>query len=748
MLRSSQRSRSAVRHPRDGRREPRAPLRCTITGRQGRTVDPARRDPQAVQRAQHPHFAAFEFLGAFATLLERRALGAGGVEHEADRDARDARHRVGGPHEHTVVPPEQAAVRALDDAALGVENDGLARAERLHGGAESEQGIEVGALHKRPCARVARRCGDDDLRGRRGSRAQAQPPLAAALAGAKLEARKPVAVDRQCGNRVTDEALGGVELARALSGDTCEEPGSMPVEPASCAVDHAPGVGDEQCALVRVAPVDALPGVATTGYPRVQAFLSATARDLGHTLQRMRRGVLEHPVAAPLDPESVAAALEREHPAAEGFVWLDSGIGARTGRSLLAIGERVHLDTAAPVLPQLRSEIAALAVPTQTGAAPVPLGLIGWFGYELRDETMGLPVEQVAPEHRAAWLRVDRGISIDHETGDARLVALDREGHGEWSGELDDWRQRMLALLQGAAPASVADDEAVPALSVHWRDTDEHYAELVRACQRSIREGDAYQLCLTTQAELETTDGAVIDAAAVYRRLRRSSPAHHGARIRIGATTLLSASPETFLRVADGVVQTRPIKGTRPRDADAARDAALAAELAASDKEQAENLMIVDLMRNDLSRVSEVGSVTVTGLLEVESYAHVHQLVSTVEGRLQPGLDALDAVAACLPAGSMTGAPKRRAIELLAELEAGPRGVYSGAFGYLGADGSADLAMVIRSIVIEGGRATIGAGGGITALSEPLAEVAEMRLKAAALLRALGAGESHDQTVI
>lgn len=462
----------------------------------------------------------------------------------------------------------------------------------------------------------------------------------------------------------------------------------------------------------------------------------------------MRHGVLEHSVAAPLDVETVAAALEREHPQADGFVWLDSGIGARTGRSLLALGERVHLDDAAPVLPQLRSEIAALAVPAEAGSAPVPLGLIGWFGYELRDETMGLPVATVPPERRAAWLRVDRAIEIDHERGTARLVALDLGGHGEWSGELDEWRQRMLAVLQGAASASVDAASASPAMTVAWRDTDEHYAELVRACQRSIRDGDAYQLCLTTQAEFETTDGAAIDAAAVYRRLRRSSPAHHGALVRIGGTTLLSASPETFLRVADGVVQTRPIKGTRPRDADPERDAALAAELAASDKEQAENLMIVDLMRNDLARVCEVGSVTVTGLLEVESYAHVHQLVSTVEGRLRPGLDALDAVAACLPAGSMTGAPKRRAIELLAELEAGPRGIYSGAFGYLGADGTADLAMVIRSIVVEGVRATIGAGGGITALSEPLAEVAEMRLKAAALLRALGAADAHVQTVI
>ncbi|WP_439565083.1 anthranilate synthase component I family protein [Microcella sp.] len=454
----------------------------------------------------------------------------------------------------------------------------------------------------------------------------------------------------------------------------------------------------------------------------------------------MRRGLLEHPIAAPPSAEALFLALAAENPEAHGLVWLDSGLGARTGRSLIALGERVPLDDSGDVLPALRTALAAM--PAVAAGDALPLGLIGWFGYELRGETMGMPVPPVPGHHRAAWLRVDRGVALDHAAGTARLVALDVAGTGEWSGELDDWRQSMLALVERAAAASAPPlAPPAPLRPVTWRDADDHYAELVRRCQHAIREGDAYQLCLTTQADVATADGAALDPVAIYRRLRRSSPAHHGALVRIGATTLLSASPETFLRVAGGVVTTRPIKGTRPRAADPERDAALAAELAASDKEQAENLMIVDLMRNDLARISEVGSVVVTGLLEVESYAHVHQLVSTIEGRLRPGLDALDAVAACLPAGSMTGAPKRRAIELLAGLEAGPRGIYSGAFGYLGADGTADLAMVIRSIVVEGDRATIGAGGGVTALSEPEAEVAEMRLKAAALLRAL-TGES------
>ncbi|UTT62560.1 anthranilate synthase component I family protein [Microcella humidisoli] len=451
----------------------------------------------------------------------------------------------------------------------------------------------------------------------------------------------------------------------------------------------------------------------------------------------MRPGVLEHPIAAPPGAEAVFLALAAENPQTQGLVWLDSGLGARTGHSLIALGTRVPLDHEAPVLPQLRAALAAMPAPA-AGDDPLPLGLVGWFGYELRAETMAMPVPLVPGDERAAWLRVDRGVAVDHATGTARLVALDLDGSGEWRGELDDWRRRMLALVERAAAASGAPiAPPAPLAPIVQRDADEHYADLVLQCQAAIRDGEAYQLCLTTQSEAATADGSLLDAVAIYRRLRLSSPAHHGALLRIGDTTLLSASPETFLRVADGIVQTRPIKGTRPRDADPVRDAALAAELAASDKEQAENLMIVDLMRNDLARICTVGTVTVTGLLEVESYAHVHQLVSTVEGRLRPGLDALDAVAACLPAGSMTGAPKRRAIELLAGLEAGPRGIYSGAFGYLGADGTADLAMVIRSIVVRGDRASVGAGGGVTALSDPVAEVAEMRLKAAALLRAL-----------
>jgi anthranilate/para-aminobenzoate synthase component I len=257
---------------------------------------------------------------------------------------------------------------------------------------------------------------------------------------------------------------------------------------------------------------------------------------------------------------------------------------------------------------------------------------------------------------------------------------------------------------------------------------------MIEACQAAIRAGDAYQLCLTNRVDV-ATDARPFD---VYRRLRRISRATHGAFVRVDEVSVLSASPELFLHVAGRVAVTRPVKGTRRRGRDAAEDRELARELAADEKERAENLMIVDLMRNDLARVATVGGVSVPELLEVETHRHVHQLVSTVRAELADGVDALDVVDACFPAGSMTGAPKVSAMGILHELERGPRGVYSGCLGRLGLDGSAELAMVIRTIVMRGGVASVGTGGGITALSIPPNELAETELKAAAPLAALG----------
>jgi para-aminobenzoate synthetase len=203
---------------------------------------------------------------------------------------------------------------------------------------------------------------------------------------------------------------------------------------------------------------------------------------------------------------------------------------------------------------------------------------------------------------------------------------------------------------------------------------------------------------------------------------------------------LLGASPESFLEIGhDRIVRTSPIKGTRPRGADRESDRALRDELRASVKDQAENLMIVDVLRNDLGRVCEVGSVEVERMMEIESFAQVHQLVSTIRGRLASTADAVACVESCFPGGSMTGAPKLRSMAILDELESVARGPYAGAVGCFGLDGTLDLSIVIRSIAVAGGMARVGAGGAVTILSDPETEYEEMRLKARPLLEVLGA---------
>jgi len=432
-------------------------------------------------------------------------------------------------------------------------------------------------------------------------------------------------------------------------------------------------------------------------------------------------------------------------------VWLDAGPDAESGRSILATGTIVATaslgsgtvqvtdsdgSTTRPgtMLDLLRADLATRElVPARTREPSFALGWVGWLGYESGAAALGVPfAAEDGPA--AAMLFADRAVVFDHGTGGVKLLVLE-DADGQ---DADRWLAETAERLHAAdgAAARYADAHPLPErTAAHWRHDDAAYLAMIRSCQDSIRAGDAYQLCLTNRAD------AVSDAdpLAVHLRLRGASPAHHAGFVRIGGATLVSSSPEQFLGVtASGGVLSKPIKGTRPRGTTVAADIALRAELEASEKERAENVMIVDLMRNDIGRVSEVGSVGVRHLLAVESYAQVHQLVSTVEGRLRAGLGAVDAVEACFPAGSMTGAPKLSAMRILAGLERGPRGVYSGCFGYLGLDGAADLAMVIRSVVFLDGRVSIGAGGGITALSVPEEELEEVRIKARALFAAAG----------
>lgn len=351
----------------------------------------------------------------------------------------------------------------------------------------------------------------------------------------------------------------------------------------------------------------------------------------------------------------------------------------------------------------------------------------------------------------AAFLRVTRLLVVDHA---ARRVAVvwrgDNDGEG-WADEVAgmiEERRRGGAVTSHVGPSDGADgahgaEPGEPATTTGfrhpeplWRHGRAAYRALVDRCRASIGRGDAYQLCLTNRIDV----AGAFDPVEVFRTLRHSSPTQRGGLLRFGDLALVSASPEKFLGLDRSErIEVRPIKGTRPRASDAVRDGELADELRASAKERAENLMIVDLMRNDVGRVSAIGSVRVDALFDVESYAQVHQLVSTVSGQLADGVDAVDVLASTFPAGSMTGAPKQSAIDILGGLEGAPRGMYAGAFGLIGADGTLDLSMVIRSIVIDAFGASVGAGGGITWSSDAGDEVEEMVLKASAPLAALGA---------
>jgi para-aminobenzoate synthetase component I len=403
----------------------------------------------------------------------------------------------------------------------------------------------------------------------------------------------------------------------------------------------------------------------------------------------------------------VAAAQRHE------VFWLDAGPDAGDGFSWIGWGTRE--DDPARVR-AVRFPPLPPSGPTVRG--PGVGGWVGWVDYDSGAAAAGAPTNPDAHAPGERWLRVSDYVVIDHAA--RRMLA---------SGPAAAAAVAEAAAREAPAPAVVASAHA------RARHTSAEYAALIARCQQHIRDGDAYQLCLTTAFEVE----AEIDAVEAYRRLRRIAPSHHGGFVRIGDAALASASPERYLELADGGVRTHPIKGTRPRGTDALRDAALAEELRTDTKERAENVMIVDLMRNDLSRVCAPGSVRVERLFEVESYPAVHQLVSTVAGRLRPGITLSDVVDAAFPAGSMTGAPKLSAMTILAALERSPRGVFAGCFGWVAADGAADLAMVIRSILILPDRARVGAGGGITWRSLPAAEVGEVAVKARAPLAALGA---------
>ncbi len=414
-------------------------------------------------------------------------------------------------------------------------------------------------------------------------------------------------------------------------------------------------------------------------------------------------------------------------------VWLDSGdLGGDARYDIISADPAAHrqfsfreADQVGPVLREWLAEGSG-SLP----GIPFPGGVIGYLGYELGRAWQGLGPGHESELPVAAFGRYDWALIVDHRLRRTQLVgSAGALSAGRW----DDLctRLRTAAQRQGTDDSAPGSEGTVIEATLEWT----AYREAFSRIQHFLREGDVYQVNLTRRFSASSAESPW----PLYRRLRRLSPAPYGAYLDLGDFQILSNSPEQFLHLQERQVLTRPIKGTRPRSSDPVTDRELAQALLASDKDRAENLMIVDLLRNDLGRVCKPGSIEVPALFEVESFATVHHLVSTIRGELAPGQDAVDLLQACFPGGSITGAPKRRAMEVIDELEPVSREVYCGSLFRLGYDGTLDSNIAIRTLLHRDRQLYYWAGGGIVADSAAEEEFREGLDKAAAFFRLLGA---------
>ncbi len=455
------------------------------------------------------------------------------------------------------------------------------------------------------------------------------------------------------------------------------------------------------------------------------------------------------------------ALFERLFGDAEHAFWLDSadaptrlaqrsylGTSAGAGRCVLTYDVEEGVVSAAraagttrertSIFDLLDRETVKHAVEPPAGLPPGLIGgFVGYLGYELKADC-GSPNVHRSDVPDAVMMLADRLVAVDHVRKRTHLIALchgDEEDCERWLDEAE------AALLeQSAAPpaparlAAAGAESTEPGVRFHVGRGRERYLADIARSQAELAAGESYEVCLTDQISTEARP----DPWLLYRTLRHRNPAPFSAFLKLGEVSVASSSPERFLAVDRARrVQARPIKGTISRHDDPDEDAARVAFLEADEKTKAEHLMIVDLLRNDLGRVCELGSVEVPELMVVEDYATVHQLISTVTGTLGAGRNAVECARACFPGGSMTGAPKLRTMEIIDDIEEQARGVYSGAIGYFGLDGSMDLSIVIRTIVMRPGATTIGAGGAIVMQSDPEDEFDELLLKARAPMAAI-----------
>lgn len=366
-------------------------------------------------------------------------------------------------------------------------------------------------------------------------------------------------------------------------------------------------------------------------------------------------------------------------------------------------------------------------------------GLVGFMGYDMVRHIEKLP-EQVRPEGGipdCMMMAPGIVIIIDHIKHTLRVVVNTVPKSGNCREEYNKAVRtisRVLSLIRdGSPPAALSPAGTVSGIAARSSLSRPEFMEKVAAAREYIKAGDILQVVLSRRIDIDF-DG---DPFSVYRRLRKNNPSPYLYYLDMGGPVLAGSSPEMLVRVEDGKVETRPIAGTRPRGSGPGQDRELAADLLGDVKERAEHVMLVDLGRNDLGRVCRPGTVKVGQFMEIEMYSHVMHIVSSVRGDLLEGLDCMDVLRACFPAGTVSGAPKVRAMEIIDEMEPFRRGPYAGAVGYIGFNGNLDTAIAIRTIVFHKGIASVQVGAGIVYDSDPEKEFAETENKARALLYTL-----------
>ena len=424
---------------------------------------------------------------------------------------------------------------------------------------------------------------------------------------------------------------------------------------------------------------------------------------------------------------------------------------SRAGRAQWHGNVPVGIPATGPVLEVLEAALEHLHTPAIAGLPPLTGGLVGSMGWDVIHQwEPTLPTR--APEEidlpEVCLVLVGDLAAIDHSDGSVWLIAnainfddtpeRAEQAHSDALARLDAMQRAMLAP-KAAAPLVTREDAPEP--QPVFRTPKAEFLEGVLRAKEAIVDGEVFQVVLSQRLDLDCP----ADPLDVYRVLRTINPSPYMYYLHLpdaeaaepGDFHVVGSSPETLVKVTGREVQAFPIAGSRPRGSSPAQDKELSDELQADPKERAEHIMLVDLVRHDLGRVCEAGTVTVVNLMEVLRYSHIMHMASTVSGRLRPGASALEALTATFPAGTLSGAPKARAIALIDELEPARRGIYGGAVGYFDFAGDMDMAIAIRTAVIAGGRATVQAGGGLVADSVPELEYAESRNKAAAAVRAV-----------